>query len=389
MNANFVRSTMLTALLALGYPAASFAGFIGVGVTVGFAPPPLPVYVQPPCPAPGYIWTPGYWAYSGDDEDYYWVPGTWILAPSFGLLWTPGYWGLVDAEYVWHEGYWGPHVGFYGGINYGFGYFGSGFEGGYWRDRNFYYNRAVTNVSNVNVANVYNRTVINNNFNGSRPSFNGRNGVEARPTQSDRLAAREPHRAPTPPQRSQVASARTLPSSLASVNHGHPQLAATPRPGVFHGPGVTAARYPNTASAPSSRPSLIDRSHGSGSNRNTATYHPSMNTRSQLSAAPQNRLPQIRSEQHHPSAPATQHDGFVTSRARAPAAESRSPMVHGSTPPSHRSPETQRAGPSYAPPPSRQAFAQAPREAPAVRNYSQPPHVNHSAPAQNQRRSSP
>ena len=30
-------------------------------------------------------------------------------------------------------GYWGPHVGYYGGVNYGFGYMGVGFAGGAWR----------------------------------------------------------------------------------------------------------------------------------------------------------------------------------------------------------------------------------------------------------------
>jgi hypothetical protein len=51
-------------------PAAASAG-ISVSITVG--PPVLPVYVQPPCPTDGYIWTPGYWAYGPDG--YYWVPG--------------------------------------------------------------------------------------------------------------------------------------------------------------------------------------------------------------------------------------------------------------------------------------------------------------------------
>jgi len=35
--------------------------------------------------------------------------------------------------------YWGPVVGFYGGINYGFGYFGRGYEGGRWEHDHFYY----------------------------------------------------------------------------------------------------------------------------------------------------------------------------------------------------------------------------------------------------------
>jgi hypothetical protein len=48
----------------------------------------LPVYDQPPIPEPGYIWTPGYWAWD-DDSGYYWVPGTWVLPPEPALLWTP------------------------------------------------------------------------------------------------------------------------------------------------------------------------------------------------------------------------------------------------------------------------------------------------------------
>ena len=36
---------------------------IGIGISVNFGPPPLPVYEQPICPAEGYLWTPGYWAY--------------------------------------------------------------------------------------------------------------------------------------------------------------------------------------------------------------------------------------------------------------------------------------------------------------------------------------
>jgi hypothetical protein len=79
---------MLLALLVCLIPASSNAG---VFIRVGFAPPVLPVYVQPPCPEDGWLWTPGYWAYG--DDGYYWVPGTWVPAPYVGALWTPGYWG--------------------------------------------------------------------------------------------------------------------------------------------------------------------------------------------------------------------------------------------------------------------------------------------------------
>jgi hypothetical protein len=84
-------------------------------------PPPLAEDEQPPCPIEGYLWTPGYWAWVGGG--YYWVPGAWVQPPRAGVLWTPGYWGFVGAFYVFHRGYWGTHIGYYGGINYGFGDF--------------------------------------------------------------------------------------------------------------------------------------------------------------------------------------------------------------------------------------------------------------------------
>src|SRR6202050_5291789 len=138
-------------IIALSFVLAGIGTFaqVGVSVQIGVAPPEIPVYVQPVCPADGYIWTPGYWAYG--PNGYYWVPGVWVLAAEEGYLWTPGYWGFVGGFYVWHTGYWGPHIGFYGGVHYGFGYDGVGFVCGEWRGGAFYYNRAVTTAC-VDVA---------------------------------------------------------------------------------------------------------------------------------------------------------------------------------------------------------------------------------------------
>ncbi len=83
------------------------------------------------------MWTPGYWAYDYDEGDYYWVPGTWVAAPEVGVLWTTGYWAWRRDGFFFNEGYWGPHVGFYGGISYGYGYFGEGYEGGRWDNGRF------------------------------------------------------------------------------------------------------------------------------------------------------------------------------------------------------------------------------------------------------------
>src|SRR5580704_1637897 len=172
--------------------------FAQIGISVSFGPPALPVYEQPVCPDDGYLWTPGYWAYD-DDGGYYWVPGTWVEAPQVGFLWTPGYWGWGGSAFLFHEGYWGPQVGFYGGINYGFGYGGVGYEGGEWRGGRFFYNRSVTNVNVTNVTNVYNKTVIVNN--NTHVAYNGGDGgVQARPTPQEDSYAKERHVGPVPAQ---------------------------------------------------------------------------------------------------------------------------------------------------------------------------------------------
>jgi hypothetical protein len=191
---------------------------------------------------------PGYWAWGPDG--YFWVPGTWVIAPRVGFLWTPGYWGWGGGVYVWHPGYWGPHIGFYGGINYGFGYTGVGYAGGYWRGGAFVYNRSVTNVNVTVVHNTYNQTVINNNVTVNRVSYNGgAGGLTARPSPGEETAAREQHIAPTGEQTQHEHASGSNRALLASANHGQPPIAATPKPGVFSGRDVVAAR----AAAPNAR----------------------------------------------------------------------------------------------------------------------------------------
>jgi len=221
----------------------SVASFAQVGISVTFGPPPLPVYEQPLCPGEGYIWTPGYWAYDYDDDDYYWVPGTWVLAPEVGFLWTPGWWGWGGEAFIFHEGYWGPQVGFYGGISYGFGYFGHGYEGGRWDNGQFYYNRSVNNVNVTNIHNVYNTTIVNNNTTINRVSYNGGNGgITARPSPQEEAAAHERHIPPVAVQSQHMQAARSNPQQRASVNHGRPAVAATARPGEFSGRAVVPAK---------------------------------------------------------------------------------------------------------------------------------------------------
>jgi hypothetical protein len=189
-------------------------------VTAAKPPPPLPDYNQPPSPGDGYLWTPGYWGYG--DADFFWVPGVWVSAPYVGALWTPGYWGWGHNRYEFFRGYWGPHIGYYGGINYGFGYIGFGYQGGYWDGGHFNLNRSVNNVGVNVVRNVYSRPVVGNT-NHTRASFNGGSGdlhVRARP--AELAALHEPH---TPPMRTQVQNAQMASGTraqFASVNQGRP-----------------------------------------------------------------------------------------------------------------------------------------------------------------------
>jgi len=255
----------------LAMPAPSHAQ-VAVGVSIRIGPPALPVYAQPICPGPGYLWAPGYWSYDYDDEDYFWVPGTWVVAPEPGYLWTPGYWGWSEGFYIWHAGYWGPHVGFYGGIDYGFGYPGTGFYGGYWRGDNYYYNRSVTNINVTNIHNVYNKTVINERTE-NRVSFNGGpGGVRYEPNRDERRAEHERHFERTSEQNRNFEAARGDRSFRNSVNHGNPEVAATPRSGDFHGRDVEHGRAQDNRGRIDDRGGFNDR--GRGNDRNNDRNRP-------------------------------------------------------------------------------------------------------------------
>ena len=257
-----VRSSVLALMLSAA-SAAMLAGAaraqVSIDIPVDLAPPPLPYYEQPVIPAEGYIWVPGFWAWDETQGDYYWVPGTWVEPPQPELLWTPAYWGWVDGRYLFHAGYWGREVGFYGGINYGFGYTGDGYLGGRWDNGQFFYNRSVNNVENVRITNVYNQTVVvNNRINNV--SFNGGNGgTLARPTPQQEAIARERHVEATPVQRQHIEAASRDRALFSKQNHGEPAVAASPRPGVFQGAGISHGSHTPIATTPNGEPNSAER----------------------------------------------------------------------------------------------------------------------------------
>jgi WXXGXW repeat (2 copies) len=237
-NLRLIRAFLIALSLA-AVPAFALAQVYNpcVSTAVAAPPPPLPAnQEQPPPPAPNYMWTPGYWAWG--QYGYSWVPGTWVAPPAVGVYWTPGYWAFSSGVYTWSPGYWGPTVGFYGGINYGFGFFGAGFVGGVWQGNTFAYNTAFTNVNKTIIRSVYNnRTVFHGTVHGSRVSFNGgHGGISARPTPADRVAARERHFGRTPAQLRHAEVAGQNRNNLVAFNHGKPPVTNSRRPfGTVHG----------------------------------------------------------------------------------------------------------------------------------------------------------
>jgi WXXGXW repeat (2 copies) len=206
---------------------------------VDIPPPPLPSYVQPPIPAQGYLWVPGFWAWRKSVPDYFWVPGTWVQPPQPGLLWTPPYWSRVDGGYAFHAGYWADQVGFYGGIDYGYGYAGDGYQGGRWQNGAFSYNRAVNNLGCLAIANVYDQAVTSED-NAVRVSFNGgRRGTAARPTRDQETLADKPHVGATAEQQKHFELAAMDRSLYSKLNNGEPGLAATTLAGVLNGADIT------------------------------------------------------------------------------------------------------------------------------------------------------
>ena len=221
-----IRKVLMGAAL-VAMPVGALGQF---SISVNIAPPQLPIYAQPLCPGDGFLWTPGYWAY--EPQGYFWVPGVWVEPPAVGYLWTPAYWGYDGGGYQFFPGYWGPHMGFYGGVNYGFGYFGHGYEGGYWDRDRFFYNRSVNNINGQNERNVYVRNVtVVNNYN--RVSYNGGDGVHESPRREELQAQRERHFDPTSVQQEHQQFAAHDRGQLASVNGGRPQVQAASTPQEF------------------------------------------------------------------------------------------------------------------------------------------------------------
>ena len=77
-----------------------------------------------------------------------------LASCGHGLLGLAGWHLFMERRLL------GSAIGFYGGVNYGFGYGGVGYEGGRWDNGVFAYNRSVNNFGSVTITNVYEKTVV-------------------------------------------------------------------------------------------------------------------------------------------------------------------------------------------------------------------------------------
>jgi hypothetical protein len=127
-------------------------------------------------------------------------------------------------------------VGYYGGVNYGFGYMGIGFAGGMWRGGVFAYNTAVMHVGIGGgwAHNTYeDRAIVDRNTvaRGSRVAFSGGpGGINHPATAEERVAERDQHVGATSFQSQHLATARADHTSYAKANGGRPQNLAASRP---------------------------------------------------------------------------------------------------------------------------------------------------------------
>jgi hypothetical protein len=374
------RRWFLPALMFMFLPITSLAD---VSISVTIAPPPLPVYQQPLCPEQGAMWVPGYWAWG--EDGYYWVPGEWVIAPRVGALWTPPWWGWDHGHYRFHEGYWGDEVGYYGGIDYGYGYMGVGFVGGEWRDGAFAYNTAVMRVNTTVIHNTFvNENIVREDTiaNSNRVDYNGGpGGIRHDPTTTERTAMAARHTGPTQVQMQQVQTARADRASYAKVNGGHPHTLAMARPAESAG-GVRnetnrsegAAR---TAPEPRSS-STVETPRATETHRTPHAESRTPVTRSESRPAPSRTEPErstrpreARTTPSRPEPRTTERPHTESRSVTPPRAESRPvPETHSESRPAPRT-ETHEARPEARPAPKTQTAPQH-ESRPAPRTESRP-----------------
>ncbi|HEY5768662.1 MAG TPA: YXWGXW repeat-containing protein [Terrimicrobium sp.] len=77
---------------------------VGREVIVTKTPPAVQVERETASPGASYVWTRGYWRWTG--TDYVWVPGTWVERPRVAAVWVDGQWQRRPGGWMWEDGRW-------------------------------------------------------------------------------------------------------------------------------------------------------------------------------------------------------------------------------------------------------------------------------------------
>lgn len=91
----------IMAIVLLAAPARTFAA---TRVYVRIAPPAPVVETVVAVPRPGFVWTPGFYRWTG--REYVWVAGRYVAPPRPRVAWVPGHWTLATRGWFWVGGTW-------------------------------------------------------------------------------------------------------------------------------------------------------------------------------------------------------------------------------------------------------------------------------------------
>ena len=97
---NAIRNLLLSLMLAASMFAAPAYAQVSFNISIA---PPAPQYEVVPTVAPGYVWAPGYWGWTG--KRHIWVRGRAILQRE-GYRWEPDRWEQRDRTYYRAAGHW-------------------------------------------------------------------------------------------------------------------------------------------------------------------------------------------------------------------------------------------------------------------------------------------
>jgi len=96
----FWRTALAGGLLGLAALSAPASAAVAINLDIG--PPPARVEVVPAA-RPGWVWSPGYWAWNGHHHN--WVGGHW-LRERRGYGWVPEHWDERGGRHYFVPGHW-------------------------------------------------------------------------------------------------------------------------------------------------------------------------------------------------------------------------------------------------------------------------------------------